>query len=268
MKRTKYLSLSVILAGVLTLSACGTSEKVNTQANNNSAEVSTVQKEITSAKETTDTQKETEQKKETISIADGTKKMKNIIEEIKEGLKDKNEDVVVKEASELDEVWEKFEDDVKVKSKDLYDQAEKPLGVIKAGIKVKPLDEKVLKETIEDLGKVLTSIQSQNSGSGTVSATSSIPDGVEKMKGIIGEMKDLVKDKNKEKLIKEANELDGVWGVFEDEVKEKSKDLYEKVETPMGVIKPGVKIEPLDTKTLNDSLDSLTKLLEEIEKLK
>lgn len=36
----------------------------------------------------------------------------------------------------------------------------------------------------------------------------------------------------------------------------------------MGVIKAGVKIEPLDTQTLNDSLDSLTKLLDEIEKLK
>ena len=51
-------------------------------------------------------------------------------------------------------------------------------------------------------------------------------------------------------------------------VKLKAKDLYEKVEGPPDTINGGVKIKPLDTKTLTNSINSLDEILIEVQKLK
>jgi hypothetical protein len=66
----------------------------------------------------------------------------------------------------------------------------------------------------------------------------------------------------------EAEEMHEVWELVEDDVKEKSSELYEKAESPIGVIKAGIKVKPLDEKTLNSAIEELNKVLDEIEKLK
>jgi len=93
-----------------------------------------------------------------LSIAEGSKKMKHALEEMKEYLEEKKDEKVIAEADEMHEVWELFEDAVKEKSAELYEKAESPIGVIKAGIKVKPLDEKTLNLAIVELNKVLDEI--------------------------------------------------------------------------------------------------------------
>jgi len=56
-------------------------------------------------------------------------------------------------------LWKLFEDDVKAKHLDLYKDVEDPLGIIQAGVKVKPIDTKIITTAIESLDKVLTEIQ-------------------------------------------------------------------------------------------------------------
>ncbi|MPN56898.1 hypothetical protein SDC9_204591 [bioreactor metagenome] len=87
------------------------------------------------------------------------------------------------------------------------------------------------------------------------------------MKEIAVETKELLKEKDTEKIAAEINELDEVWESVEDQVKEKSKDLYDEAEKPLGVIKAGVKVEPLDDKTLNDALDNFINVLDNIQKI-
>lgn len=239
MKNFKLITASIVMGGVLLMSACGA-----------------------------DTTKEIPKDKELLSIGEGSVKMQHILKEMEEGLVDKNTDEVIAEAAELDEVWEEFEDQVKENSKGLYDEAEKPLGTIKAGVKVKPFDEKTIGDAIEDLEGVLKDIEALDSTSDSNEEPIILQDGVKEMKEITGETKELLKEKDTEKITKEVNELDEVWESFEDQVKEKSKDLYDEAEKPLGVIKAGVKIEPLDDKTLNEALDNLNKVLDDIEKLK
>jgi hypothetical protein len=104
-------------------------------------------------------QVEVKESAEKLSIIEGSAKMKQALEEMKEYLVAKKDDKVIAEAEEMHEVWELVEDDVKEKSSELYEKAESPIGVIKAGIKVKPLDEKTLNSAIEELNKVLDEIE-------------------------------------------------------------------------------------------------------------
>lgn len=220
MKNIKFMTLSVVLGAVLLMSACGT-----------------------------ETTKQVTHEKETLSISEGTEKMLHIVGEMEEGLTDKNPDTVIEEADELDEVWEEFEDQVKEKSKDLYDEAEKPLGIIKAGVQITPFDEKTLGEAIEDLESVLKEVGALEQNSESNENSISLEDGVKEMKEIALETKELLKENDMEKITAEVNELDEVWESVEDQVKEKSKDLYDEAEKPLGVIKAGVKAEPSDDKT-------------------
>lgn len=167
-----------------------------------------------------DTTKEIPKDKELLSIGEGIVKMQHIIKEMEEGLADKNTDEVMAEAAELDEVWEGFEDQVKKNSKGLYDEAEKPLGTIKAGVKVKPFDEKTIGDAIEDLEGVLKDIKALDSTPDRNEEPITLQDGIKETKEITGETKEQLNEKDTKKITKEVNELDEVWESIEDQVRE------------------------------------------------
>lgn len=148
MKTLNNLILATTLLGGLVLSGCGTSNTQTSQVTPTPSE-----KPQTEAKG----QQATESNGK-LTIADGSKKMKQITDEIQAGLKDNKEDIVIKKVEELDGVWEKFEDAVKDNKKELYDRAEGPIGIIKAGVKVKPLDAKTINNETEKLRKVFEEI--------------------------------------------------------------------------------------------------------------
>jgi hypothetical protein len=98
--------------------------------------------------------------------------------------------------------------------------------------------------------------------------TSPIEVGSNNMKTAIKEMKAQLTNKEEDKAIATSEKLEENWSSIEDAVKSKSPTLYEKVEGPLGVIQGGVKIKPLDTKTIINAADTLDNVLTEIQNLK
>ncbi|MFL0266683.1 hypothetical protein [Candidatus Clostridium radicumherbarum] len=97
--------------------------------------------------------------------------------------------------------------------------------------------------------------------------TITISEGSQNMRAALKNMKALMTAKDEDGAIKEGSKLEANWKLFEDNVKDKNKDLYEKVEGPLDIINAGIKIKPLDTKTLNTAIDSLDNTLSEVEKI-
>jgi iron uptake system EfeUOB component EfeO/EfeM len=88
-------------------------------------------------------------------VAEGAKNMKNVLSDVKSAV-DAGDAVKAKsEGAKLEESWAKFEDNVKGKSKEVYDKVETPLHVIEAGVGVDPLDKETLDKAITDLEQVL-----------------------------------------------------------------------------------------------------------------
>jgi len=91
-------------------------------------------------------------------------------------------------------------------------------------------------------------------------------DASQNMRNALKDMKTQISNKEEDKAIETSNKLEENWSLFEDEVKDKDKDLYEKVESPLGIIQAAVKVKPIDTKVLITSIDQLDKVLEQIQK--
>ena len=96
----------------------------------------------------------------------------------------------------------------------------------------------------------------------------SISEGAQNMRSALKAMKSKLEAKDEAGAIKVSEKLEENWSVVEDNVKTKNKDLYEKVEGPLTSINGGVKIKPLDTKTLTNAMSSLDEILVEVQKLK
>jgi len=88
------------------------------------------------------------------------------------------------------------------------------------------------------------------------------------MRDVLKDMRTEISNKEEDKVMETSDKLEENWKLFEDEIKDKHKDIYENVESPLGVIQAGVKVKPIDTKVLTDSIDQLDKVLEQIQNLK
>jgi iron uptake system EfeUOB component EfeO/EfeM len=96
----------------------------------------------------------------------------------------------------------------------------------------------------------------------------SIADGAKNMRDVLKDMKAKFNSNDVEGAIKVSSQLEENWKVIEDSVKDKNKEVYEGVEGPLDSISAGVKVKPLDTKTLTTAIDNLDKQLVEVEKIK
>ncbi|MFC5530256.1 hypothetical protein [Cohnella yongneupensis] len=93
-----------------------------------------------------------------------------------------------------------------------------------------------------------------------------IADGVTSMKAVLTEVQKAVDEGDAAKAKTEAANLEDAWAKFEDDVKDKSKDLYEKVETPLHAIEAGAGVDPLDKEVLTKSVTELNQVLDELNK--
>jgi iron uptake system EfeUOB component EfeO/EfeM len=96
----------------------------------------------------------------------------------------------------------------------------------------------------------------------------SVADGVRTMKQTLGELQKNVDAGDAAKVKQNADALEEEWEKFEDSVKDKSKDVYEKVEDPLGKIKSGAKASTLDKNVLTQEAKKLADALADAEKLK
>ncbi|PUB10753.1 hypothetical protein [Paenisporosarcina sp. OV554] len=136
MQSKKYV-FPIIIAASMALSACGTKDEKTTTGDNTQKEETTSQ----------------------TSIADGAKEMKAEVADLKVQLEANDTKKAEANGENLEEIWESFEDEVKDKDADLYEQVETPLHLIEAGVKVDPLDVDTLNKAADDLDSVLSDVE-------------------------------------------------------------------------------------------------------------
>jgi hypothetical protein len=93
------------------------------------------------------------------SAVDGAKKMKDVIIDLKKNLVADDAVKVKQSAKDLEDNWAKFEDGVKESNPTAYEQVEGPLGLIKTGAEITPLDKAILTKAADDLNKALDLIK-------------------------------------------------------------------------------------------------------------
>lgn len=136
MQSKKYV-FPIIIAASMALSACGTKDEPTTTDNNAQTEETTSQ----------------------TSIADGAKEMKAEVADLKVQLEANDAKKASANGENLEEIWESFEDEVKEKDADLYEQVETPLHLIEAGVEIEPLDVDTLNKAADDLDRVLSDVE-------------------------------------------------------------------------------------------------------------
>ena len=232
MKSVRNLVLAAVLGTAITVTGCGVQRTEQTKSTDSTAQ--TVSQET-----------------KTFTMKDASNNMRNILKDIKTQVSNNNEDKVSEDGTKLQESWkefeEKFEEDLKDKYLDLYVKIEDPLEVIEAASKVKPLDTKVLNESIDKLDVELVKLQKS-------AATAT---GLDNMRTTLKEINSELNNKEEAKAVKTSEKLEKNWEPIEDQIKDSYKDLYEKVESPLGVINAGVKVNPLDKKSLTASIAKL-----------
>jgi N-glycosylase/DNA lyase len=247
MKSTKKLLMVITLGTTIALTGCGV-QKTQSTTSTTSTQTAVSEKQSNS------------EKKEPATMDEASQNMRNLLKDMKAQLANKEDDKVSEGGTNLEEAWkqfeDKFEEDLKDKYLDLYVKIEDPLEIIEAAAKIKPLDTNVLNTSIDKLDKELVQLQKNN-------ATTI---GLENMKVALKEMTTQLNNKEEDKAIKTSDKLEENWKTFEDVVKDNYKDLYEKVEAPLGTIQAAVKIKPLDTKVFATSIDQLDKAISEIQK--
>jgi len=241
MKSVRNLILIASLGMAITVTGCGVQKTQQTNSTGNTAQT-------------------TNQETKKITMNDASNNMRDILKNMKVQVSSNKEDKVGEGGTKLEESWkefeDKFEEDLKDKYLDLYVKIEDPLEIIEAASKVKPLDTKVLNTSIDKLDEELIKLQKSD-------ATTT---GLENMRNALKEMNTQLNNKEEDKAIKTSEKLEENWKPIEDGIKDSYKDLYEKVESPLGAINAGVKVNPVDTKALATSISELDKMLEQLQK--
>jgi iron uptake system EfeUOB component EfeO/EfeM len=93
------------------------------------------------------------------AAADGAKKMKVVIVDLKKSIEADDAAKVKQNAKDLEDNWVKFEVGVKENTPDVYKKVEEPLGIIKAGAEAAPIDKAILTKAADDLNTVLDLIK-------------------------------------------------------------------------------------------------------------
>ena len=238
MKSVRNLLIITAVGMAITVTGCGVQKTQQTNSTDNTAQTAT-------------------QETKTFTMNDASNNMRNILKDMKTQVSNNQEDKVSEGGTKLEESWKEFEEDLKDKYLDLYVKIEDPLEIIEAASKVKPLDKKVLNESIDKLDGELAKLQKSD-------ATTT---GLENMRNALKDMNTQLNNKEEDKAIKTSEKLEGNWKPIEDGIKDSYKDLYEKIESPLGAINAGVKVNPLDTKALTTSIGELDKMLEQLQKL-
>lgn len=85
--------------------------------------------------------------------------------------------------------------------------------------------------------------------------------GASAMRSQLAELRKALESGDAAKAQAGAKELEETWEKFEDGVKDKDKTLYGQIEDPLHAIEAGVKVRPLDAKTLGEQVRKLDDLL-------
>jgi iron uptake system EfeUOB component EfeO/EfeM len=246
--KTKILILSLILiVSVVALSACSskTDQKQQTNAGNTSAAT------------------QSEKKNSSIddkAIKEGTAKLLATAKQLRKAATAGDEATVKELGPKLEQTWATFEDGVKPKYPDIYEQVEKNLNPAVAAAKASPIDKDDILKVDNQLIQVLFDL------SGKLIPVDQIKAGTNQMLATTSELKKEIEAGNEAKVKELAPKLEDTWKTFEDGVPPRSADLYEKIEKSLNPEVAGSQKSPIDKQVLAQLNEGLTQALDELVK--
>ncbi|MFC5446686.1 hypothetical protein [Paenibacillus aestuarii] len=243
MKQKMFLVTSILLISALTLSACGSKATPSTQSNKTEA--------------TTATEKKDEKAVSDSSIKEGTAKLLKTAKQLSKAATAGDEAIIKETGPKLEEVWSSFEDGVKPKYPDVYEQIEKNLNPAIAAAKASPLDKDAVLKIDKELIQVLYDFSQKLIPADQIKA------GATKMLGTSSDLKKEIEAGNETKVKELGPKLEEVWSTFEDGVRPRSADLYEKIEKSLNPEVAGSQKSPIDKAVLTQLNEDLIKALNE-----
>lgn len=193
-----------------------------------------------------------------LSVKDGTAKLLSTAKQLRKAVK-AGDDAKIKETGpKLEEVWGSFEDGVKEKYPDLYEQIEKSLNPAVAAAKASTIDKEALLKIDNELIQTLFDL------SGKLIPADQIVAGANQMIGTTNELKKEIAAGNDAKVKELAPKLEETWKTFEDGVPPRSADLYEKIEKSLNPEVAGSQKSPIDQQVMTELNDNLTQALNEL----
>jgi iron uptake system EfeUOB component EfeO/EfeM len=193
-----------------------------------------------------------------LSVKDGTAKLLSTAKQLRKAATAGDEAKIKEVGPNLEEVWASFEDGIKAKYPDIYDQIEKSLNPAVAAAKTSTIDKDAVLKIDNQLIQVLFDL------SGKLITVDQVKAGVNQMLGTTSELKKEIAAGNDAKVKELAPKLEDTWKTFEDGVPPRSADLYDKIEKSLNPEVAGSQKSPVDKQIMNQLNDSLTQALNEL----
>ncbi|MNS20916.1 hypothetical protein D3C71_668000 [compost metagenome] len=243
MKQKMFLLMSILLISALTLSACGSKPNQSGQPNSTEATAATGKTEDKTISDS--------------AIQEGTAKLLKTAKQLRKASTVGDEAKIRDLGPKLEETWATFEDGVKPKYPDIYEQIEKNLDPTIAASKASPIDKEILLKIDNQLIQELYDLSQK------LIPVDQIKSGVTQMLGTTSDLKKEIAAGNEAKVKELGPKLEEVWGTFEDGVRPRSADLYEKIEKSLNPEVAGSQISPIDKTVLSQLNEELIKTLNE-----
>lgn len=193
-----------------------------------------------------------------LSVKDGTANLLSTAKQLRIAAIAGDEAKIKEVGPNLEEVWASFEDGVKAKYPDIYDQIEKNLNPAVAATKTSTIDKDAVLKIDDQLIQVLFDL------SGKLITVDQVKTGANQMLGTTSELKKEIASGNDAKVKELAPKLEDTWKTFEDGVLPRSADLYDKIEKSLNPEVTGSQKNPVDKQVMTQLNDSLTQALNEL----
>jgi iron uptake system EfeUOB component EfeO/EfeM len=159
---------------------------------------------------------------------------------------------------QLEKAWSAYEDEVKPKYPDVYEQVEKALDPTIAAANKNPVNKDALLTINNQLIQVLYDFSAK------LIPVDQIKAGASQMLATTSELRKEIAAGNEAKVKELGPKLEEVWKTFEDGVQPRSADLYNQIEKSLNPEVAGSQKTPMDQNILAQLNDGLTQALNEL----
>lgn len=211
------------------------------------------------------TEKKDDKKQEKNPVVQGADKMQSKLGDLRDALETGDPTEVRRQARQLDDTWEGFEQKVEAKNPDMYDQVETSLNIVLAGVQLVPINTKVMQAEMDRLDQKLDQLK-ETKGERPKPEQVDMETGAAAMRHGLTRLNDAAEAGDTAKMQEHATAVDRSWTQFEAEVKEQSKQDYEAIEDSLHSILAQVKASPVDKEKLKEETGKLDAKLEELTK--
>lgn len=191
------------------------------------------------------------------AVVEGTAKLLKAAKQLKKSAAAGDEAKIKETGPKLEEIWSSFEDGVKPKYPDAYEQVEKSLNPAIAAAKASPVDKEAVIKINDQLIQALYDLSQK------LISVDQIKAGVTTLLGTANELKKEIEAGNEAKVKELGPKLEATWSTFEDGIRPRSAELYEKIEKSLNPEVAGSQKSPMDKAVLSKLNEELIQTLNE-----